>query len=121
MKHTDSYPVHSEPATSGPPAVPSGTFVHDGEYWTVGYGAATFPLRGVLGLTYIHRLLQHPGEQFHALDLLTGSAASEALEADPSAAARFRNGENFAVGRLSDTGPIRTHRRSRTTGVEFWS
>ena len=85
MKHMDSHPAHSEPATSGSPAVQSATFVHDGDYWTIGYGATTFPLRDILGLTYIHHLLQQPGEQFHALDLLTGSAAGEALPA----AARF--------------------------------
>src|SRR5262249_39297535 len=88
------------------PTVQSGTFVHGGEYWTIGYGATTFPLRDVLGLTYIHRLLQHPGEQFHALDLLTESTAGEALEVNPSSVARLGEGENLAIYRLSDTGPI---------------
>src|SRR6516165_1108643 len=92
-------PAHSE-QTLGPSAVQSGTFVQHGEDWTIGYGAASFPLRNVLGLTYISRLLQHPGEQFHALDLLIDSAAADALEANPSSAARLRTDEKLAVGRL---------------------
>ena len=98
-------PAHSE-QTPGPSAVQSGTFVQHGEDWTIGYGTASFPLRNVLGLSYIQRLLQHPGEQFHALDLLSGTASSEILEVDPSRLTRFRDDENLVVDRPGDIGPI---------------
>jgi AAA ATPase domain/Cyclic nucleotide-binding domain len=103
---THSHPAHSIQAASDLPAVQSGTFVQHGEDWTIGYGVVSFLLRNVLGLTYIHRLLQHPGEQFHALDLLTGAVAGEALETGPSGAAHFGEGENLAFDWLGDSGPL---------------
>lgn len=45
-------------------------FIRSGEYWTVGYGNASFAVRDLKGLGYIQRLLQHPGEDFSALDLI---------------------------------------------------
>ena len=106
MEHTDNPAGNSEKAPSSPSAVPTGTFVQHGEDWTIGYGAASFPLRNVLGLSYIYRLLQRPGEQFHALDLLTGTTAGEGPEADRSKVARFRDDENLVVERPGDIGPI---------------
>jgi len=104
VKDTDGNPAHSE--TPGRAAVQSGAFVQHGDDWTIGYGAASFLLRNVLGLTYIQRLLQHPGEQFHALDLLSGTASSEILETYPSRLTRFRDHDNVAIGRPGDIGPI---------------
>jgi predicted ATPase len=51
------------------------TLARSGEYWTVGYEGTTFSLEDRKGLSYIQRLLQHPGEEFHALDLLSGPGA----------------------------------------------
>jgi predicted ATPase len=104
MKHNGNL-VHSE-QTLDSSAVQSGTFVQHDEDWTIGYGTASFPLRNVLGLSYIQRLLQHPGEQFHALDLLTGTASSEILESAPSLSARFRDDDKLVLSRPSDIGPI---------------
>ena len=95
MERVDDPSGYSGGAPSNPPALQIGTFVQHGEHWTVGYGAASFSLRNVLGLTYIQRLLQHPGEQFHALDLLNGTASSEILKADPSRLTHFRDDENL--------------------------
>jgi len=55
-----------------PGGLPSrtGVFVNNGDYWTIGLGKVTFPVNDVKGLNYIHRLLQHPGKEFHALDIL---------------------------------------------------
>jgi len=47
-----------------------GTFVRTGDYWTIGYGNLGFALRDLKGLRYIQRLLQHPGEEFGAIDLI---------------------------------------------------
>ena len=104
MERTGNPLSHSESASSGP--VQIGTFVQHGEDWTIGYGGASFLLRNVLGLTYIQCLLQHPGEQIHALDLLTGTASGETSETDASGVARLRDDESVVVGRPGDTGPI---------------
>src|SRR5713226_10190512 len=53
----------------------TGFFARSGEYWTIGFSGTRFSLKDVKGLSYIQRLLQHPGEEFHALDLLSGPGA----------------------------------------------
>jgi predicted ATPase len=60
----------------GTPPAHTATLVRSGEYWTIGYEGTTFSLKDIKGLSYIQRLLQHPGEEFHALDLLSGAGAS---------------------------------------------
>jgi hypothetical protein len=52
------------------PASQTGIFVRNGEYWTIGLGGQVFSLRDIVGLSYIQFLLQHPGEEFHALAVL---------------------------------------------------
>ena len=52
-----------------------GAFSRTGDYWTVGLGTSRFPIKDIKGLGYIHRLLQHPGQEFHALDLLSSAGA----------------------------------------------
>ncbi len=52
----------------------NGVFAIKGDYWTVGLGASTFPIRDLKGLGYIRRLLQHPGQEFHAFDLLASAS-----------------------------------------------
>src|ERR1700747_1977025 len=104
MKH-DGNLAHSD-QTLDSSTLQSGTFVQHGEDWTIGFGTISFPLRNVLGLSYIQRLLQHPGEQFHALALRSGTASSEILETNPSRLERFRDDDNVVMGRAADTGPI---------------
>jgi hypothetical protein len=65
---------------SGPPQ--TGIFALTGEFWTVGYGGVNCSLRNSLGLSYLQRLLQHPGEEFHALDLLTGPGVPAVQDVD---------------------------------------
>ena len=67
-------------------------FVLNGDYWNVGYAGKTFSLKASKGLAYIQRLLWHPNEEFHALDLLSGpdtnfipeSARAESSSTDSS-------------------------------------
>jgi len=66
----------SEFGLRGTPPAQTGILARSGEYWTVGYEGTTFSLEDRKGLSYIQRLLQHPGEEFHALDLLSGPGAS---------------------------------------------
>ena len=106
MEQADYPPKHSGKGPSASLVMQLGTFVQQGEDWTVGSGATSFPLRNVLGLTYIQRLLQHPGEQFHALDLLSGTSAGEILDIDASRLTSVRGDENVVVGIPGDIGPI---------------
>jgi predicted ATPase len=61
----------SGPTSAPPSMVKSGVFSRRGDYWTIGLGNAKFPVKDIKGLGYIQRLLQHPGREFHALDLLS--------------------------------------------------
>ena len=59
-------------------------FATTGEFWTIGYPGRTFSLKDSKGLGYIHRLLEHQGVEFHALDLLRGPADVLPLEKQSS-------------------------------------
>jgi len=84
-------------------SVQTGTFVLTGEFWTIGYGGVNCTLKNTLGLSYLQRLLQHPGEEFHALDLLAGPGMPASQEADE---ARLRSGDELTRGRPSDLGAM---------------
>lgn len=64
-----------EPARAQPEAVPSvqsrpAIFLREGEYWVIEFEGDEFRLRDAKGLRYIARLLQDPGREFLALDLI---------------------------------------------------
>ena len=80
-----------------------GMFVCNGEFWTIGYADASFSLRDVKGLGYIRRMLQHPGEEFHSLDLLNGPGAGDSAELVNSDKAALFAGVTIRVG-LGDSG-----------------
>ena len=63
--------VSAEPASK----TRVGAFSRTGEYWTIGLGTSRFPIKDIKGLGYIQRLLKHPGQEFHALDLLSSAGA----------------------------------------------
>ncbi len=52
--------------------VQTGIFALTGEYWTIAYGGRSCSFKNLDGFGYLQRLLQHPGIEFHSLDLLTG-------------------------------------------------
>jgi hypothetical protein len=57
------------------------SFRRDGEYWTVAFDGGTSQIRDSKGMRYLARLLAHPGQEQHALDLarmedLVGTVAS---------------------------------------------
>ncbi len=95
-------------------------FACTGEYWTIGPAGALFSVRHVKGLGYIQRLLQHPGEEFHALDVLGGCgpvAESDLIEKNESALAAgvsFRRGLQGDAGELLDERAKREYRRRLT-------
>lgn len=88
-----------------PASVITGIFAKTGEYWTVGYGNASFSLKDVTGLSYIQRLLHHPGEEFHALDLLARPEASSAAESARRDEASLRDA-SVRIGGLGDAGEM---------------
>jgi hypothetical protein len=55
------------------PEAVTGIFAHTGEYWTIGFAGIAFSLKDSKGLHYIERLLRHPGDEFHVLDLASES------------------------------------------------
>jgi tetratricopeptide (TPR) repeat protein len=59
-------------ATPAPAAPPPFTVVAEGEYWAITHEGATFRLKDSLGLQYLARLIDRPGEEVHALDLVGG-------------------------------------------------
>jgi len=96
-----------------------GTFARSGEFWTISYRHAAFTLRDTKGLRYIQRLLAHPGEQFHALDLLTppeGEAGPNGSQLDLNAlpvGVTVRRGLSGDAGEMLDAHAIRDYKRKR--------
>ena len=63
------------------------TFRRDGDVWSVG-GERIVQLRHSKGMTYLSRLIEAPGREFHALDLVgRGSARGAGVVGDSEAAA----------------------------------
>ena len=50
-------------------------FRQEGDYWSISFHEHTFTMRDVKGLHYLARLLDHPGREFHVLDLVAGGVA----------------------------------------------
>jgi tetratricopeptide (TPR) repeat protein len=98
----------------------SAIFARKGDYWTIGLADLTFAVRDVKGLSYVQRLLQHPGEEFHALDLLgvsdTGGASAEERiekqhESSLPAGVFFRWGLSGDAGEILDAQAKKEYRR----------
>ncbi|MGA9721089.1 MAG: AAA family ATPase [Candidatus Binatus sp.] len=81
-------------------------FARTGEYWTVRYGDANFSLKDVKGLSYIQRLLQHPGEEFHALDLLNRPGGGSSAESSAADEASMLSDSGVGIGGLGDAGEM---------------
>jgi type II secretory pathway predicted ATPase ExeA len=77
-----------------------GVFVRSGDYWTVGFDNTKFTLKDIKGFYYIDRLLRHPGEEFHVLDLVSESVA------DPNSQIDVPRDPTLSISRLGDSGEI---------------
>jgi hypothetical protein len=62
------------------PGRPRGTFRHDGGYWSIAWRGRGCLVKDLRGFHYIARLLQHPGREFHALDLISACGSARAHE-----------------------------------------
>jgi uncharacterized membrane protein len=86
------------------PVAAAATFARSGEYWTIGYGAAAFSLKDIKGLSHIQRLLQNPGQEFYAPNLLrTGEAPGERTDAEWAASV---SDVGVSVVGFGDAGPM---------------
>ena len=65
--------VAQERAALDPPRLEPARLHHEGEYWTLVRDGVTGRLKDAKGLHYLARLLEHPGREFHVLDLMRGS------------------------------------------------
>jgi tetratricopeptide (TPR) repeat protein len=86
-----------------PAAALTGILFQTGQYWTVGYGDARSSLKDIKGLSYIQRLLQHPGEELHALDLLDRPGPGAAVRADEAPPLKDTG---VGIGGLGDAGEM---------------
>jgi hypothetical protein len=86
------------------PGAQTGTFAKNGEFWTIAYSDDSFSLKDVKGLTYLRRLLQHPGEELHAIDLVHGSGTAVFTDCSAAEAASVASG--LSIGGLGDAGAM---------------
>lgn len=69
--------VPADQLDSRPQTAPGGEiFRNEGDYWLLTYEGATTRVKDAKGLHYLAQLLQHPGHEFHALDLLTQASGA---------------------------------------------
>lgn len=112
-----------EPArpAARPPVASSLTLRKDGEIWEVSHAGGSFRLKDSRGLQILSRLLDHPGEEFHALDLAAPDApraealgdAGEILDRQAVAAYRERmTALQEVLGEAESFGDL--HRAERT-------
>jgi hypothetical protein len=92
--------VQEQPETSA--VIRPSVFRAEGEYWTVVFETETFRLKDTKGLHYLARLLQHPGREFHVLDLVTSEERGEPFRR----ASRSVRGDDLGAGGHVDVGPL---------------
>ena len=112
MRVQETHPreiVESARASSEPHAWSSdqGLFRKEGEYWTLGYAGHLCRVKDRQGLAYLAQLLRSPGIEFHALDLVRGSAtgplAGRDAEATVTPKGQVREAD-LHIGNLGDAG-----------------
>ena len=57
----------------------------EGDYWSLVYEGRTLHVRDLKGMRYLARLLAHPGQEFHVLDLVAAESPAHP-SADSSSA-----------------------------------
>lgn len=85
-------------------------FARSGEYWTVGYAGTTSSLKDIKGLSYIQRLLRYPGDEFHALDLLSDP---NSISSDSRDASSLIGNPSVSIGGLGDAGVMLDEKAKR--------
>ena len=94
-------------ASAGAGATDRGAvLMRSGEFWTVGRDGETFLLADMKGLGYLELLVQHPGSEFHALDLLAGSETFGTKAASDEILAQLRERPDVSIRTLGDAGAM---------------
>lgn len=86
------------PADSVSSSADQWVFMREGDYWTISFHGKVVRLRHTRGLAYMAQLLQYPGRQFHAADLV---ATAEGLNGASIGQTATRAG----TGDLQNGGP----------------
>jgi hypothetical protein len=60
------------PPGTGDQGPKTNLFCREGDYWSIAFAGHTLRLKDSKGLHYLSHLLRHPGQEFHALDLVQG-------------------------------------------------
>jgi hypothetical protein len=100
------FPEGASPAPVASPglaevATPA-VFRREGEYWSIALEGKAFRLRDVKGLHYLGHLLEHPGREFHVLDLVTVEEGG----APAGSATRPTRADDLHAGGFSDAGSL---------------
>ncbi len=82
-------------------------FQKTGQFWTISYDGRTLRLKDSKGLQFLHFLLAHPGEEFHAQRLLAEVEGNASGHGDTSTTMerQFLN-DGLNVSSLGDAGPV---------------
>jgi hypothetical protein len=96
-------------AKSPPDAITGNVFRKKGQYWTIAFNGNTFRLKNIKGLQYLAFLLAHPGQEFHAHEILSG-VDGKAMMPDHSVLSKMREQhlveDSLKVSSLGDAGPL---------------
>jgi class 3 adenylate cyclase len=81
-------PALARDAARASPGTAQATLRREGDYWTVIYSDGVGRLKDMKGLHYLLSLLEHPGHEFHVLDLIGKTTSAPPAERAPSGAVR---------------------------------
>ena len=88
-------------------AIAGNVFQKTGQFWTISYEGHTFRLKDSKGLQYLHFLLAHPGEESHALRLLSEVEGTAPAPSDSATKMeRQFQDDGLNLSSLGDAGPL---------------
>ncbi|MDQ2942129.1 MAG: transcriptional regulator [Candidatus Dormibacteraeota bacterium] len=82
------------------PAADLSIFRREGDYWSLVFEGRTVRVRDLRGMRYLARLLAHPGQEFHVLNLVaveTGSVVAQAESGQSAGLSRTALGDAGAM------------------------
>ena len=114
--------VRAIPAKSQPDILTGNVFRKEGDYWTICFEGTTFRLKDSKGLQYIAFLLAHPGQEFHARQILleVGGMIPMSTDCGPiNVDERQFVEDGFHVTTLDDAGPLLDERAKKECQQEL--
>jgi len=87
-------------------ATAGNVFQKTGQFWTISYEGRTSQIKDIKGLQYLHFLLAHPGEEFHAQHLLAEVEGKALNQGDAvTMSERHLLDDGLNISSLGDAGP----------------